>query len=165
MRPVWKCKLCAFGPCYIQSTGMDRTPATTFGDDDNAIPRRCPHFDGVFPEFEVCAPEANPWSIRWIDRMQEWIMGEGYDNAPEEIRDGLAIDLRGRLESFEAAHVIGLLRDYEEDRFAGCFEREELTKKINKLTKWELLNAIFPEAFKAGIIYAEKLRQERENAR
>ena len=92
-------------------------------------------------------------------------MGEGYDNAPEEIRDGLAIDLRGRLESFEAAHVIGLLREYEEDRFSGCFEREELSKKINKLTKWELLNAIFPEAFKAGIIYAEKLRQERENKR
>ena len=159
--PVWKCKACEYGPCYIQCKGMKRQ--SVFDEDDGGQPPRCPYFDEEQPEFVVCAPEANPWSIRWIDQMQEWIMGEGYENAPEEIRDGLAVDLKGRSDRFEIMHVIGLLRDYEEERLSGCFEREDLLKKISKIPKWDLLNAVFPEAFKAGIIYAEMIRQRKQS--
>ena len=159
--PVWKCKECEYGPCYIQCKETSRQ--SIFGDIDNGQPQYCPYFHETQPEFEVCAPEANPWKISWIDQMQEWIMGDGYENAPEEIRDGLAIDLKGRLDRFEIMHVIGLLRNYEEDCLAGGFERDELIKKLGKLSKWELLNAIFPEAFKAGLIYGEMIRQRNRN--
>ena len=157
MNTVWKCKECQFGPCYVQ-TGR-KPDGSIFGSDDDLRPLCCPESDEESPEFEPVAPEANPWSLRWIDEMQEWLNGEGWENAPEEIREGIMIDLRGRIDKYEAMRITGLLRDLEEDARSGVFDREEWQKKMAKIGKWELLNAIFPEAFKAGIIYGELVRQ------
>ncbi|MBQ9501875.1 MAG: hypothetical protein IJU70_06940 [Lentisphaeria bacterium] len=163
MNPVWKCTACEFGPCYVQCDRRDT--GSIFGDDDCGRPAYCPQTSEETPEFEPCAPEANPWSLRWIDMMQEWLMGEGYDAAPEEIRDGLAIDLHGRIEKYDAMRIIALLRDREEDASGGFFDREEWLKKMAKVSKWDLLNAVFPEAFKAGIIYGEMVRQRKSEVK
>ena len=58
-----------------------------------------------------------------------------------------------------AEEITADLREQEEDARSGFFDREEWQKKMARLGKWELLNAIFPEAFKAGIIYGELVRQ------
>ena len=89
--------------------------------------------------------------------------GPGYDHAPIEIRDALAVDLRGRIDGWRAMEITGLLREYEEESgFGWIAEREEWERKMKKVSRIELLNAIFPEGFKAGIIYAEMIRQRRE---
>lgn len=156
MNIVWKCQACQSGPCYVQ-TGR-KPDGSIFGDDD-CRPSCCPESYEESPEFELVAPEANPWSLRWIDEMQESLNGEGWDNAPEEIREGIMIDLRGKIDRYEAMRIIGLLRDLENDFKSGFIDREEWQKKMAKIGKWELLNAVFPEAFKAGLIYGEMIRQ------
>ena len=160
MNPVWKCTVCEFGPCYVQCDRRN-APGSIFGDGDDGQPLHCPMSSEETPEFEIVAPEANPWSIRWIDQMQEWLMGDGYYDAPEKIRDGIAIDLHCKIEKYEAMRIIDLLRDYEDDMRSGFCDREEWTKKMAKVSKWDILNAVFPEAFKAGVIYGELVRQKK----
>lgn len=157
MNPVWKCEACADGPCYIQSSR--KATKTVFGEEGDSQPRHCPYYLETEVECEPVAMEANPWSIRWIDRMQEWLAVDGYDRAPEELRDGIMIDLACRIDRYEAMRIINLLRNYEADSANGCIDRDVYLKQFAKLGKWELINAIFPEAFKAGLIYGEMIRQ------
>lgn len=156
--PVWKCAKCELGPCYIQ---CKRTyPRDIFGQDDGLQPTQCPYSSEEYPEFEFCAPEVR-YSVRWMEELGEWLNGPGYDDAPEEIRDGLAVELHGKIDAWEAVKIIGILRNYEEDPPVGIMEQEEFEKSLKKISKGELLNAIFPEAFKAGLIYGELVRQRK----
>ncbi len=162
MNPVWKCAECECGPCYIQAAKSN--PGTVFGEDDGRVPMRCPYSDENRPDFEFCAPDVH-FTMRYCEEMYEWLSGPGYDNAPPEIRDALAVDLRGRIDGWRAMEITGLLREYEEETgFGWIAEREEWERKMKKVSRIELLNAIFPEGFKAGIIYAEMIRQRRERA-
>lgn len=165
MKNVYKCNGCEYGPCYC-CTSYKPDQANFFGEEEPAdLPHYCPYFsDSESPEWEITAPEMNPTNIQYIDKMQEWINGEGYDNAPEELRDGIvACDLFPPRFPFQnLMYVFNFLRNYEENTYSADFEMEDMQKQLNKIKKSELIAAIFPEAFKAGIIYGEILRQKRE---
>jgi len=159
-KPVWKCKNCEYGPCYVQCTNaQDDTGA--FGEDGPLPPLICPWFSEGEPDFRFNAPEVK-YNFKWGEELYDWLEGgEGYDNAPEEIRDGLAVELASRIDGATAMRIIGLLRDYEEDYMATYPERAEWEKEFRKISKGELLNAVFPEAFKMGIMYGEMIRQRK----
>lgn len=158
-KPVWKCKNCEYGPCYIQCKN-ERDDGSVFGDGGPMPPLICPWFSEGEPDFQFNAPEVQ-YNLRWGEELYEWLCGEGYDNAPEEIRDGLAVELDSRIDGYRAMQIIGLLRRYEEDRDSGWVDREEFSKELKKISREELLNAVFPEAFKMGVIYSEMIRQRK----
>ena len=159
MTPVWKCAGCDQGPCYFQCAKAN--PRTLFGEDDGSPPFYCPYSGEHVPEFEFCAPDVH-FNMRYCEEMAEWLMGPGYDNAPPEIRDALAVDLCGRIDGWRAMQITQVLRNYEETGIVGIAEQEDWDKAMKKISKGELLNAIMPEAFKAGLIYGEMIRQRRE---
>jgi len=159
MNPVWKCKNCDRGPCYVQSPNREEN-RDAFGQCEPVPPLLCPYCSEESPEFELCAPEVR-YRIKWCDEMYEWLSGPGYDNAPEEIRDGLAIELESRIDRHLAMRITGLLRNYEESATADFLECEEWKKELKKISKDELFNVAFPEGFKAGIIYGEMIRQRK----
>lgn len=162
---VYKCKNCDDGPCYFH-TGKKDARGGMFGEFGNCDqPYTCPRFGNQeTPDWEVLQSPCG--TIGDCEMIVDWMGMEVYDNAPEELRDaicGCGFEPRG-LATREALRIIGVIREYEANRhdWIGETEREEWLKQFNKINKWELLNAIFPEAFKAGIVYGEKLRQERE---
>lgn len=160
--PVYKCEKCTYGPCYIQTRANGG--GSIFGDGDTGEPHYCPHFADepeAEPEFELCATEANPYKLRWIDGMQEWLDGEGWDSAPQEIKDVVYSDIQPKgFQAYELLRITGLLRELEADQTYGALDREELEKKLKKYSRWELLNAVLWEGFRAGVIYGEYVRQK-----
>lgn len=161
MYTVYKCKSCECGPCYCATANVDQP--NEFGD-CHPQPDICPYFGkNESPEFEMCAPEIRPNSPKWLDAMQEWINGDGYEKAPEKLRDAVMACsmVPVGLYSIDMIRVYNLLREAEEGIFCGFMELEDFDKALKKLTKKELIAAIFPEAFKAGIAYAEYVRQEK----
>lgn len=159
MQTVYKCKNCEYGPCYCSTVHHEEMP---FGEDCDA-PFTCPYFGhGETPEWEMCAPEITPNSPKWLDGMQEWMQGEGYDKAPEKLRDAIMACSMAPAPFYasDLMRVFNFLREVEESTYSSFMDREEMEKQLKKITKRELIAAIFPEAFKAGVAYAEYVRQE-----
>lgn len=165
MNFTYKCKMCEYGPCYCH-TGR-KLSGSLYGDSEGEgedQPLRCPYFsDSVNPDFEPVISEVK-LDTKFCEEMKEWLGGEGYDNAPERLRDAiLGFGFGSYFSMHETMKIIGLLREWEDGNgdYCSSFERDEWLKKFKKIGKFDLINAIFPEAFKAGVIFAEIERQKR----
>lgn len=158
---VFKCNACEYGPCYCQT--VPRTDADIYGEGDDGCPHFCPYFgDQEQPEFELVLPEVR-LNTRFCEEMMEWLGGEGYDNAPETLRDailGFGMNPKG-IDEGKALQALRIIQQYDEEHLYG-YELEEWKREFDKIKKIDLLNAIFPAAFKAGIIFGEIERQKRE---
>lgn len=153
---VFKCKECEIGPCFHQSENASSSGAYS---DDELFPLVCPHGCEENTDWQplpcVCR------NTRFGKEMQEWISGEGWDIMPEDIRDAICsggLNARG-VNAEKAVRALRMLEDYDEGHLWGN-DLEEWKKEFSKISKIDILNAIFPTAFQAGIIYAEMLRHK-----
>ena len=164
MQSIYKCKECNYGPCYCQTAW--RPEENMYGDDENLDrPLHCPYFgDQEQSDFNLVNPEIR-MNTKFSAAMEEWLCSVGYDDAPEDLRDailGCGMDPRG-IDAGKALKALRMIEEYDEGYLWGT-EMEEWKRSFDKIKKIDLLNAIFPIAFKAGIIYGEMLRQKREMA-
>ena len=164
MNTVWKCKSCEYGPCYYYTEKKE--PENSIYQNEDTPPGYCPQFGECgTADFNVVLPEIT-LNTKTTESMQEWLSGEGYDNTPEQIRDGiLGFGFSPILFRYEdALAVLQLLREYEDNNhYLSSWQRDDWLKRFKKISKYDLINAIFPEAFKAGIIFGEMIRQKGEH--
>lgn len=159
---AFKCKKCDYGPCYCRTTS--KKSSGIYGEEDDGHPLCCPYFgDQEYPEFQPVLPEVC-LNTKFCDRMMEWLESEGYDDVPEDLRDaiyGCSLEPRGIIDPGKAFRALQIVRQYDE-RYLWGDELEKWQKEFAKIKKIDLLNAIFPIAFRAGIIFGEIERQKRE---
>lgn len=150
------CRNCDYGPCY--SSVSENLDPDIFGQvPDPVFPDNCLYDNGEVPNWKfVKQPRI---SNKFCDDCYEWFCGEGYDKCPEWLQSLVNGEGTIRLLSFagKIASVTGLLENYE----SHYWDREELLKELKKYTKEDMLEAIFPMAFIAGLIFGEMERQRR----
>lgn len=162
---IYKCNAtdCPFAPCYIQCDNA-KSSGSIYDGDTAIEPESCPHgdygseFDCQWKHVEV--PKLN---TRYAEELNEWLCGEGWDNVPEDFRDmcvGCGIEPRG-INTERAVQALRLIKEYDNGFYDYEFDRDDWQKRLEKTKKIDLLNGIFPEAFRAGMIYGEMLRQKR----
>ena len=79
-------------------------------------------------------------------------LDEHYDECPEHVKAACYGELIKPSSNWRLKYVNLLRMMADDDQYYGC-EEDEIGKKIDKMTKKEIINAIIPEAFAAGVIY------------
>ena len=158
MTDIYKCKSCSFGPCFCGS--KYKPEPDMFGQTEGNEPYLCP-YGMEDAEWKFLAPEVRLTEPSWLDSLQEWMSVEGYDAAPEIIQDvvlGFSLIPSG-ISMSEIENAYGILRQIS-DHYTSFFDREELEKRLKRIPRNVMICAVFIEAFKGGVAFAEQVRQK-----
>ena len=154
LRDYFVCKNCEFGPCYCSSP-MDKSFDICGQISDPTFPTNCLYEENPNWKFIKKPSVTN----KFCNDCYEWFCGDGYDRCPEWLQNlvngdgGMAINVfTGKI-----VEVLNFIDGYE----SNYWEREGLLKDLKKITKEDLISAIFPQAFTAGLIFSEMERLRR----
>lgn len=156
MKNVFKCRACEDGPCYCQNERFYADPAG-FGENGIMTPDSCPNpGEGHEAKWELLP---NRHDAREYESLVSWFSGAGYNAAPVEIRDEiLSFGLDGYqvIDLDRARQIFRLLCDQQ----WNFIDLNEFDEQLKKVKKREIVAGVLVEAFRMGIIWREKFRQE-----
>ena len=161
---VFKCQECETGPCYVSGRNAVSDGSVYDNSSSPYPPCRCPFCSDENANFELVDPNVS--SVRFGEYLQDWLAGEGYDSAPEELRDAILGDgfeqHISRNGSYDLLRIIGMLRGVS----CYSFERDDFVDELKKQKKEDLIRdllaTLYPEGFKSGICYALKWIHENQ---
>jgi hypothetical protein len=141
---------CPYSPCYLRcdkcggEQSIDKPNYCPFGWEEDAKWKLLPYTSVTMSTCD----QLDTWLDSIRDKLPEHTM---------DIIDGLfPFDSFLGQNSTKLAQASGLMRDYE----TSYFERDELIAEIKKMDKLQILATAFHAAFRAGLIYAEMIREQ-----
>jgi len=154
---ICKNKDCDYYPCYLR---CDKAASENeYGDGGIDKPQSCPYDMDCPPRWQVL-----PYTpLRQIvnDCLEEWYAEEGWDKIPEKTRDVIdgimPYDNDYAWMCHKLPQVLGWIRDLD----AEYWRRDEILEKLKKTKGLQVLREMLPAVFRAGFLYAEKIRIEK----
>lgn len=156
---TFKChnKECAYFPCFLR---CDKSASENeFGDGGVDRPRSCPY---DMDEADYRLLPYTPVTQNTVDLLQDWYDNAGYDVIPEktmELIDGL---MPSNNDDAWLCHRLPQLLGWLRDAEAEYWQRSETIEKLRKVKGLQAIRELMPAFFRAGFLYAEKIRRTGE---
>ena len=157
---IFRCdnKECELHPCYLRCE--KGTSENEYGDGYIEKPTECPYLiDFIKPKWKLL-PQT-PMLASIIDSLEEWYQGDGWEKIPDqtkELIDGLLpFDNDYAWACKKIPQIFGWLHDIENPEY-----KSEAIDNFRKVKGIQVLRELLLPVFRAGFIYAEKIRAEKE---
>lgn len=132
----------------------------------------CLHFvkgGDIWPDWELADPVVSSKELSFNDHLWNWY-NDCYDTIPQDVLDAIEqtseIAYVPGLCSSLVSHLQNLLSDHYAEKLGfvaiASDEQTAAEKEMRKFTKLQVAQATWQAAFATGVLYCERLCQQRE---